>query len=559
MKLRPRTGAEMDAWLALLRRHRGRLARRAGVVRVDFGYRWRGGRMRDEIALRVHVERKHHLASGDAARLPRTIGKAPVDVLEARIEAHASTEPLGGGLETGNVFRATAGTLGAIVFDQRTWAPMALSCHHVYVGERPNGGLGDPVTQPSAGTSAPHLYIGRIERSDARLDCAVAHLATERPVEARIKGLAEPHLGMRVTKTGCRTGITTGIVDGCDEVSFSIVAAPGERQRVLARRGDSGAVWIEAASHAAVGLHVEGVRSGRGFRYRATRMTAVAACLRIDPVRSGVLPVRLQAPALACFRGQMHLASSRGPRGPLEVRASRDGRQFGKPVRVIATLLETPSLTTFGERLVVAWAGVDGAIRIAFSKDGRRFSPPKQTPGRTDRGPSLCVHRERLHLAWREAGSGRLRVAISPDGITWTILRSPAARTAMGPGLASIDESLILAYVGIRTDALRVILSRDGASWRRTALRGARSASQPALVALSQGGILSWMGAEDSRVHLTQVGKPRRSVEVVLRDPGQGAPSLARLGSDLVCCWPDASRLRTLRFSCHNSADLALS
>jgi len=57
---------------------------RPGVTAIDIGYRYRGGQMTDELAIRVHVQ--HKLPANQLAPetlFPAYLGPFPVDVIEA--------------------------------------------------------------------------------------------------------------------------------------------------------------------------------------------------------------------------------------------------------------------------------------------------------------------------------------------------------------------------------------------------------------------------------------------------------------------------------------------
>ena len=155
-----------------------------------------------------------------------------------------------------------AGTLGAIVLDQSTLQPLALSNYHVMVVEPPLAG--DVIAQPF--TVKPADVIGRLSRWDKNLDCAVCWVSN-RTWETGLAdlpngpiGQAFVRIGLRVTKSGSTSGVTRGIVDGTQAGGFTIVPDamnpnPGGE---VSSPGDSGSVWIDSATSAAVGLHYAG-------------------------------------------------------------------------------------------------------------------------------------------------------------------------------------------------------------------------------------------------------------------------------------------------------------
>ena len=75
---------EVKAAKAALAKVRENWLRRPGVTAVDVGYRMKGGRMQDELAIRVHVKRKllpEQLSEEEI--FPTSLGLFPVDIIEA--------------------------------------------------------------------------------------------------------------------------------------------------------------------------------------------------------------------------------------------------------------------------------------------------------------------------------------------------------------------------------------------------------------------------------------------------------------------------------------------
>jgi hypothetical protein len=123
---------------------------------------------------------------------------------------------------------------------------------------------GDVIAQPMTANAAD--VIGRLSRWNKSLDCAVCWV-TNRTWETGLAdlpngpiGQAFVRIGMRVTKSGRTSGVTRGIVDGTLAGGFTIIPDamnpnPGGE---VSSPGDSGSVWIDSATSAAVGLHYAG-------------------------------------------------------------------------------------------------------------------------------------------------------------------------------------------------------------------------------------------------------------------------------------------------------------
>jgi hypothetical protein len=110
-----------------------------------------------------------------------------------------------------------------------------------------------------------------------------------------VAGAATPAPRMRVTKSGRTTGVTWGIVssilpgrmisyaDGLPRIVRDIWAIEpeliGDR---VSGRGDSGAMWLDAESRRAVGLHFAGESYPHPPRALAMGMPAVLDALAVD-------------------------------------------------------------------------------------------------------------------------------------------------------------------------------------------------------------------------------------------------------------------------------------
>lgn len=283
---------------------RGEWLRRPGVTGVDIGFKIRGEKLTDEVALRVHVERKLPLEALEKREVftrserPEKIGGFPLDVIEATyapaqvaaVELEGledagrmeRIDPLVAGISVGNP-RITAGTLGSIVWDRASGSACLLSNWHVLAGSSA-AVAGEPIYQPGAidgGTPSDTVATLTRSRLDSDMDAAIATLNGSRGYSRDVLGLSpilgieHPALGMEVCKSGRTTGVTEGVIDG---LGFSgaityqhgptntfhgqihIVPRPPwpSADYETSKGGDSGSVWIDQASGKAVGLHYGG-------------------------------------------------------------------------------------------------------------------------------------------------------------------------------------------------------------------------------------------------------------------------------------------------------------
>jgi hypothetical protein len=137
-----------------------------GVTGIGVGVKQTGGRLTQTLAILIYVKCKlphAEVASSGRILVPTKIEGIPTDVIAMQLEysgvlgAHAREEKfdeLVGGISIANEPRArtTSGTLGMIVFDGTTSAPMILSNRHVLLGS--DGAIGDAVIQPGVPVEA---------------------------------------------------------------------------------------------------------------------------------------------------------------------------------------------------------------------------------------------------------------------------------------------------------------------------------------------------------------------------------------------------------------------
>jgi hypothetical protein len=181
------------------------------------------------------------------------------------------------------------GTLGAIAADGAQL--YLLSNYHVLC--EPNGNLPPPgaglVYQPdpavAGGGVNPPVADLDPARADNVLDCAAAALRAGVMAEARVLGIgrvlgvAAPAVGMRVIKSGIRTGVTEGVITAVNGSDVSIGAPPESPLYDCSDGGDSGALWLERDTHLAVALHRAGALGGLAD---AADITAVLTALNLQ-------------------------------------------------------------------------------------------------------------------------------------------------------------------------------------------------------------------------------------------------------------------------------------
>jgi len=554
---------EMDALLKVLKENEKALRSRKGVYKVDIGYRWKDGKMTGEIALRVHVKEKRPMRELDSADVvPSEIAGIPVDVIESNIELHRRTrhDPIIGGVETRNVNIGGVGTLGAVVFNAANNSPLALSNHHVYVDSRPGDAVGDRVNQPGTTTTAD--TIGTVARSNRTLDCAVATLNNSRQISTTImdfrggiKGVVEPTIGMRVTKSGRTTGTTSGMVEGVSTNEFTVVPVPGQWME-LSLGGDSGSIWLERASHAAVGLHYGGETSTAPDDERAwaKRITRVANTLRVNLRRKATLDdTSGNGPALATMGNALLLGWVGVGNLRLNFMRSTDGLTFTNKVTLGDTSPDALALTVFKNKFVVAWIGTGNRrLNIMQSTDGRNWTGKVTLSDTSESSPALAVFKNRLYIAWRGLGNNFLNVMSSSDGVRWTNKRTLKDTTTSGPALAVFAGRLRLGWRGVGNNQLNIISSSDGTSFSGKRTYGDTTTSKPCLHVHDRRLYYAWQGVGNALLNvLESTNGTTFTGKVTLRETCIDGPVLGTLGNDLVWSWTGTDsrhRLNTLLY-----------
>jgi endonuclease G len=306
------------------------------VSLVDLGFRLRsseGHRLEPELAVRVHVRQKLY---GEAfrkfaARHPHRVIDAErlgfaVDVPQAGYHLHEwqgyarketslehnrharfypvlrGSKALSGGVSISNVLRRGFGTLGGKVRDRHNGEEMILSTWQVLDGARSKkpGTLIYPTEQAEDASETEVIAEFTRDAMHAHLDAAVARLNGKRPLLneqlgiGAVTGTVMPQLGMRVIKSGGRTGVTAGVITGvlgyavhcyhgANRITGQIVhITPEAPDQIISAPGDSGSWWLERSTLRAAALHFAG-SNDPNFAL-ALSMPQVLSALEVDIV-----------------------------------------------------------------------------------------------------------------------------------------------------------------------------------------------------------------------------------------------------------------------------------
>ena len=310
----------MDRHKKVVHEYQDDLLRRNHVVGVGYGIKEKNGQKIDEEAIMVLVDKKlspDRLQTQDM--VPQTLANYQTDVIETgtfemqKLRTN-KMRPARPGVSVGH-YKISAGTLGAIVKDNKTGKPLILSNNHVLAnisnGKDGRAKKGDPVLQPGKydNGSEPEDVLGFLHRfiplksgkedeatcpiakTVERLtnsflktlrpdykfklykegiknlvDCAVAKPKNENEVKSSIldigevKGVRDPEVGLRVQKSGRTTGLTSGKIKVKD-TTVEVKMTQDEKAQFkdqfitepLSEAGDSGSLVLDE-DNKAVGL-----------------------------------------------------------------------------------------------------------------------------------------------------------------------------------------------------------------------------------------------------------------------------------------------------------------
>ncbi len=244
-----------------------RFLRREYVTGLSIGRPRRAGAAQEQLAVCVHVRVKVPEDQLTKAQLfPREIDGVPLDVIASRVHAQLAMDPVVPGAQ---VMRAggPAGTVGLIVLAP-DGVPCVLTAAHVLsmVGQR--------AFQPAPG-AANAIGVIRQPVLTLRVDAAIAPVSprggNNRPVGSNINLGTIRYLaaGEVLTMVGAMSGPRQALAhvgqhivtypNGAQLLMDGIVLGPlPNSTQLLSQGGDSGAVWFDSKTGAAVGLHVAG-------------------------------------------------------------------------------------------------------------------------------------------------------------------------------------------------------------------------------------------------------------------------------------------------------------
>ena len=271
---------EQEKLLRLYREAEWRLMKLPGVVGVGVGAKEVGGRITEEFAFRVYVDRKKHRSELPPDTIvPSEIKGVKTDVIvkseDTMLADDSKYRPIKGGIQIRNEYFSgdntrMVGTLGCLAeLDNVTRDVVALGCQHVLLAGQAS--LQVKVGQPRYVVSCcccTFNEIGKVltETKNSDVDCAIISLDEDILEEIQnnntlnvvegigtLTGVAQAVCFEPVKKRGRTTELTTGIVVDVLYESSQILVHPTGTSPKFADFGDSGSVIVND-SNQVIGL-----------------------------------------------------------------------------------------------------------------------------------------------------------------------------------------------------------------------------------------------------------------------------------------------------------------
>lgn len=264
-----------DDLLELLARELSALSGIPGVIGVGLGIKCTNHSMlpAEGACLVVYVRQKRpQNALRRSRRIPRTVDGIPTDVIAIAPRNHTSppatvaprsstvVQP-GTGIELKGIGRATA---GARVTDARGERFILTAAHALYGTKSFKRRVAVHAVPSGSLVGSTHDVHFGLDAGLIKLDAAAAFdqttLISRVPLTAPRPGV----IGETLEKSGATSGVTQAVVTSIGRVGTLFPAltlappVPDVDPEPLAREGDSGSIWYDPLTGAAVGLHVQG-------------------------------------------------------------------------------------------------------------------------------------------------------------------------------------------------------------------------------------------------------------------------------------------------------------
>lgn len=170
----------------------------------------------------------------------------------------------------------------------------------------------------------------------------------------------------------------------------------------------------------------------------------------------------------------------------------------------------SPTLTSHGGTLYLAFRGLDEAINILISTDnGATFKSKHVSNETTTDSPALTSRNGALFVAWKGSGNEQLNLAralIAPDAANPAVTQliekvvSPE-RSDYRPAVATLNNLVFMGWTGVNNEFLNLMV--NGASNK---VSPETSSHAPSLAATNNELLIAWKGSNNFQLNVAHMG-----------------------------------------------------
>jgi len=236
-----------------------------GVNDIELGLKQINGELTDEIAIRFNVTKKKEEKKLKKSEIfPRKVGRFATDVLQNQTATlqtrnenpRSIVQPIMGGIQIQSSLYGTSpnywGTMGCLFRIQNDI--LGFTNYHVLYGKTdPSIVLSDyvgklKIFQNLNGTDnkigiASSLFNQNLDYATFVIQVPYDELQSINRIEGLLESYVYPRINMQVLKSGAKTGVTYGIIDGRSCIDCSEISIYNPTSAV-SDKGDSGSVWM---------------------------------------------------------------------------------------------------------------------------------------------------------------------------------------------------------------------------------------------------------------------------------------------------------------------------
>ena len=159
-----------------------------------------------------------------------------------------------------------------------------------------------------------------------------------------------------------------------------------------------------------------------------------------------------------------------------------------------------PALTYHDGKLFMAWAGRDfkkdgkmgGKLNVMRSSEGIDWRAKITLDEKSEHPPSLTSFNDKLYMAWTGRDS-KLNIMRSEDGIDWRAKIILDDKSELEPAIIALDDNIYLLWRG-RDDKINILRSDDGIDWRAKVTMSEKTKDRPTMTSYDGRLYIAWTG-----------------------------------------------------------------